>query len=322
LAYGNSPLVSVVLIFLDAERFLEEAVASVFAQRYPEWELLLVDDGSTDGSTAIARRHAERHRERVRYLEHPGHRNRGKSVSRNLGIREGRGEYVAFLDADDVFLSEKLTRQVAVLQAHPEAVMVYGRTQYWFSWDPGQGRRRRDFVGKLGVPVNTVAPPPQLVTRFLRDPGVVPCICSVLARRQVVDDVGGFDEAIRHLYEDQVFLAKLCLNGLVAVDGGCGERYRQHPDSSSNRAITAGEYHPWRPNTARKTFLDWLSAYLSERSIDDEALWRALRRETLHYRHPFYGRVMSPLIYAGRVVRGLFEPREAMPSEAAVRSRP
>ncbi|TMA78856.1 MAG: glycosyltransferase [Deltaproteobacteria bacterium] len=62
---SNKPLVSVVIIFLNAERFIQEAIESVFAQTYDHWELLLVDDGSSDGSTAIARRYAERHPEKV-----------------------------------------------------------------------------------------------------------------------------------------------------------------------------------------------------------------------------------------------------------------
>src|SRR5205807_873118 len=83
------------VIFLNAERFLREAVESVFAQTYPHWELLLVDDGSTDRSGEIARRFAADRPDRVRYLEHPGHENRGMSASRNLGIRSARGELVA-----------------------------------------------------------------------------------------------------------------------------------------------------------------------------------------------------------------------------------
>ena len=67
-------MVSVVTIFLNAERFLDEAVASVFAQTLTDWELLLVDDGSTDGSSEIARRYAHSHPTKVRYLEHEGHR--------------------------------------------------------------------------------------------------------------------------------------------------------------------------------------------------------------------------------------------------------
>src|SRR5215475_5728613 len=99
----DQPLVSVVIIFLNAECFIQEAIESVFAQAYPAWELLLVDDGSSDASTTIAQRYAEQHRHQVRCLEHPGHANRGMSASRNLGIRNARGPYIAFLDADDVW---------------------------------------------------------------------------------------------------------------------------------------------------------------------------------------------------------------------------
>ena len=130
----DRPRVSAVVIFLNEERFLGEAIASVRSQSLDGWELLLVDDGSTDASAALAREAAASEPERIRYLEHPGHANRGMSASRNLGLAATRGEFVAFLDADDVWLPERLERAVALLDAHPEAEMVYGRTQYWRSW--------------------------------------------------------------------------------------------------------------------------------------------------------------------------------------------
>ena len=102
------PLVSAVVIFLDAEEFIEEAIESVFAQTYDRWELILVDDGSTDRSTEIARSYAERHPDRVSYVTHPGRVNRGMSASRNRGVEVSSGELIAFLDADDVWLPAKL----------------------------------------------------------------------------------------------------------------------------------------------------------------------------------------------------------------------
>ncbi len=99
---SQDPLVSAIVIFFNAEQFLREAVDSVFAQTYDNWELLLVDDGSTDGSISIARSYADRHPERVDYLQHEHQGNRGRSTSRNLGISHARGQYVALLDADDV----------------------------------------------------------------------------------------------------------------------------------------------------------------------------------------------------------------------------
>ena len=87
----------------------------------------------------------------MRYFEHAGHANLGKSVSRNLGIAEARGRYLAFLDADDVYLPHKLAHQSDLLDRHPEVVMVYGATEYWTSWDSSKLLRRRDKPGKLGV---------------------------------------------------------------------------------------------------------------------------------------------------------------------------
>jgi len=308
---SREPLVSVVMIFLDAERFLAEAIESVRAQSYAHWELLLVDDGSSDGSGALARRHAAGSPQRIRYLEHPGHENRGKSSSRNLGIREAKGEYVTFLDADDVFLPHKLERQVAILRAHPEAMMCYGGTEYWWSWTGRRADLRRDAVPRPGVRPDASYRPPELMIRFLRRGGSVPCICAVLARRDVVVEVGGFEESIQNLYEDQVLLAKLCLEGPVFVESGCGERYRQHPDSTSAAAIRSGEYHPRRPNPARDAYLLWLAGYAARRGIDDPAFRRALRGALRWHRHPFAARLGAPFLHLLEGLRRLVPGRSS-----------
>src|SRR6266403_5506169 len=125
------PLVSVVMIFLNSERFMTEAVQSIFAQTFKDWELIFVDDGSTDGSTAIAKSYAERWPDRVRYLEHPSHENRGMSASRNAGIRASSGQFIAMLDSDDVWLPDRLERHAQILSAHPDAEMVYGIGLMW-----------------------------------------------------------------------------------------------------------------------------------------------------------------------------------------------
>jgi glycosyltransferase involved in cell wall biosynthesis len=271
--------------FLDGIRFLPEAIDSVVTQTYPEWELLLVDDGSTDGSSALARDYARGRPDRIRYFEHAGHANRGKSTSRNLAIAEARGELLAFLDADDVFLPDKLARQVGLLQAQADAVMVYGSTQYWVSWNPDRPVLRRDRLGRLGVATGSVHPPPRLLEAWLRNPGIVPCICSLLARRAVAVACGAFDESIQDMYEDQVFLAKMALAGPVLVEPGFGERYRQHAGSTSARAIVDQRYHPTRPNESRRAFLRWLADYIARQPAGrDEQLRRALRAAQRPYR--------------------------------------
>jgi len=302
------PNASIITPFLNAATFLQETIESVIAQTYEHWELLLIDDGSTDDSTAMAQQYAIDYPQRIRYLDHAHHQNRGKSTSRNLGIQQAKGSYLTFLDADDLFLPQKLERQITILEAHPEAVMVYGRTQYWFGWTGKPQDRKRDYLSKLGVPANTLYRPPQLLTRYLNDGGTVPGICALLARRDIVLGTGIFEESIQHLYEDQVFLAKLCLAGPVFVEDGWGERYRQHHDSSSFQAVQSGEYHPWRLNPARFAFLTWLQEYLTNLEFRDPALKRALQRNLWDYDHPGWYRLIGSIKYALNYVKGYVSP--------------
>jgi glycosyltransferase involved in cell wall biosynthesis len=285
---NTKPLVSVITIFLNGEKFIEEAIESILAQSYDNWELLLVDDGSTDGSTAIAKRYAEQYPTKMRYLEHPNHQNQGMSPTRNLGIHNAKGKYIALLDADDVFLPQKLEKQVAILEAHPQAAMVYGPTQYWYSWTGNPQDAQRDFMAKLGVQPDRLFNPPTLLTLFLKDAGILPCTCGLLARREAVQAIGGFESVIRHMYEDQAFLAKMCLSWPVFVESGCWDKYRQHPDSSSHVAIREGEYHPSKPNQARQVFLTWLEEYVSKQGVENTELWQALHKELRPYRNPVY----------------------------------
>ena len=132
----SAPTVSVIVIFLNEERFLEEAIESVLAQTYHDWELLLVDDGSTDRSSDIASDYARRCAGEIQHLEHEGHANRGMSASRNLGLRHAKGRFIAYLDGDDVWVPHKLDNQVTLLDGQPEAAMVYGPLLHWRTW-PG-----------------------------------------------------------------------------------------------------------------------------------------------------------------------------------------
>jgi glycosyltransferase involved in cell wall biosynthesis len=277
----NDSLVSAIIIFLNAERYLEEAIGSVLAQNYPNWELLLADDGSTDGSTAIARRYAAQHPENIRYLEHPVHQNRGMSATRNLGIRSARGRYIAFVDADDIWLPHKLEQQVAALELHPEAGMVYAPTEYWYSWTGDPADQSRDEVPALGLPPNTLIQPPVLLLRFLQNRAKPPGTCSVLLRRETVGAVGGFVESFRGMYEDQAFFAKVCLHVPVFVLGEHSARYRQHPDSCCYSAERSGQYQ-----AAEEGYLRWLANYLAQLPPSRGAEWHQVRRLLRPYRFP------------------------------------
>ncbi len=105
----SSPLVSVVTPVYNAALFLEETIRSVINQTYPHWELILVDDCSTDGSYEIANAYSEKD-SRIKSLQLT--ENKGAGISRNFGIKEATGTYIAFLDADDLWIPEKLQTQL------------------------------------------------------------------------------------------------------------------------------------------------------------------------------------------------------------------
>lgn len=111
-AAAGSPLVSVIMPLHNAEPYIAETLASVLTQTYGNWELIVVDDCSTDASCSIVETALERD-ERIRLLRNPG--NMGVAKTRNRGVLEARGRYVAFLDADDAWMPEKLGRQIAFM---------------------------------------------------------------------------------------------------------------------------------------------------------------------------------------------------------------
>jgi glycosyltransferase involved in cell wall biosynthesis len=246
--------------FFNAEPFIAEGIQSVLAQNYTNWELLLVDDGSTDESTTIARRYASYDPIRIRYLEHADHQNLGASASRNLGLQCAKGRYIAMLDADDVWLPEKLFEQVSRMEATPEADMIYGPTEYWYSWNDNPDDSTRDEIRRPGIRSNRVYPPGSLFSRyFFTQEITTPCTCSLLIRRELIDRAGGFENRFRQVFTDQAFYAKLFLHGSVLVTEGVWDRYRQHPDSSVHQIERRGEL-----GNARLQFLLWLKTYLRE----------------------------------------------------------
>ena len=291
------PLVSVVTIFLNGGTFLDEAVRSVVAQRLASWELLLVDDGSTDESSAVARDWARRHPDRIRYLEHPGHANRGMSASRNAGIGEARGEFLAFLDADDVWVEEKLAEQVDLLRKHPDVVMVFGGTRYWYSWSGRLEDADRDTVKTPRLSDGLRLEPPVLLRPFLHGTVAVPGPGNIMVRLAAARAVGGFEEAFRSLYEDQAFYAKICLHGPILVSHRVWDWYRQHPESACSRADGTRE-----PERARRRFLDWVDGYIDRSLHDEPRLHRAVAREIFLLDHP---RVWTVARHAFRLARRL-----------------
>jgi glycosyltransferase involved in cell wall biosynthesis len=170
-----TPAVSVVMAAKNYARFLPAAVESVFAQTAPDWELLVIDDGSTDATPAAVRPYlADR---RVRSVRSD---RLGQPRAKNLGVGLSRGRLIAFLDADDVWKPTKLEKQLALLNAKPEVGVAFCL---------------RELIDENGnrLPPRPAPPPPRgcvLDAIFVRN---FVCFSSAVVRRGVLDRVGGFD---------------------------------------------------------------------------------------------------------------------------------
>jgi glycosyltransferase involved in cell wall biosynthesis len=277
---GERPRISVIIIFLNAERFIEEAIASVLAQDYADLELILVDDGSAEVCESLAKSYAERFAPFVRYACHAGHVNRGMSASRNLGLAQARGEFVAFIDADDVWAPNKLGEQLAIMDAHPRLGMVCGAVRYWYSWDGGV-----DTVVPTGHAQDRVVEPPEATLElYPLGRAAAPCPSDLLLRLSAVERVGGFEEhftGANQMYEDQGFLAKLYLSSPCYFSSRVWLSYRQHAESCVSEVKRSGRYLE-----VRRYFLNWFAEYLARRPERSRRVEVALWLAHFRYAHP------------------------------------
>ncbi len=180
----NRPLVSIIMPAYNAQAYLALAVKSVLEQNYSHLELLVVDDGSTDGTA----QHPILQDPRIRVLHQE---NAGPAAARNLGLAHARGELIAFIDADDLWLPGKLTAQVAYLQVHPDTQIVFGG---FLRWEP-------DTSGRFATPPSAAPPAANSLTLTQPSGWIYPDllldsvvhIITVVVRKPVFDMVGKFD---------------------------------------------------------------------------------------------------------------------------------
>jgi len=198
----NLPLVSVIIPVLNGERFLAAAVASIRRQRYPRIEIIVVDDGSTDGTVAVARSLGDA----VRCVSQA---NAGAPAARNRGLDLASGDLIAFLDADDLWSEDKLEVQAGQLLADPELDVVMGTTQLFLQ----QPMEETDET----TPGEPAGPPALLLS-----------LGSALFRRTVFDRVGQFDTSQRMDDDVDWFLRALEAGARILPLGNVVQYYRRH----------------------------------------------------------------------------------------------
>ena len=179
----SSPLVSVIIPTYNRARLVGEAIESVLAQTYKHLEIIVVDDGSTDGTEEAL----GPYRERIEYIYQ---QNRGASAARNTGIFRARGDYIAFLDSDDLWVPEKLELQVDYLEKHADCGLVYTDCEFLVVRDGRVVERiEKNLTGYSGYAYLQI---------FMRNEVFIP---TVLLRRDCLGAVGYFDEKLT-FFED------------------------------------------------------------------------------------------------------------------------
>jgi glycosyltransferase involved in cell wall biosynthesis len=287
----TAPLVSVVIPCFNSEAYLAETIESVLNQTFKDWELILVDDGSTDKSAVIANRYAERLPEKIVCLSHPGKENKGVCASRNLGVKNARGKYIALLDSDDVWTKEKLQHQVALTQRFPECSMFCEASLYWHSWGEAG---KEDRIVNVGVPADQIYYPPHLaVNLYPLTKGAAPGPSGILMKKRAVEKVGGFEESFvgkYAFYEDQAFLFKVYLSETVFVSGACNNYYRVRPGSAMSGAKNKANY-----KAVRHFFLKWAKAYLKQNNIKNAGINKLLAKALEPYQTSILRKVYRAL---------------------------
>jgi glycosyltransferase involved in cell wall biosynthesis len=205
------PLVSVVIPVFNGERFLREAVQSVLDQKYSPVEIIIVDDGSTDGTPNVARSFPET----VRYLHQT---NRGPSAARNRGIEHAQGSLIAFADADDLWPPGKLELQLPYLINDPTVGIVMGRVQQMLLSETVDGQTQTERFPEPAFSVN---------------------LGSAVIRKSVFDRVGLFDETMRYSEDVDWFMRARESGAAIATIDAVTLFYRQHEQNMTRGKSTS-----------------------------------------------------------------------------------
>jgi len=246
------PAVSVIIPTFNRASYIRDTINSVLGQTCSDYEIIVVDDGSTDDTLAALKSWIDNSTIRYAYQD-----NQGVSTARNYGVRLAKGRYIAFLDSDDLFLPTKLEKQISYLDAHPDEAFV----QSWYAKfdDAGNELGYRDTSKISG----------KVYPGILLDWSVLLALPSVMVRAEILEDVGGFDKNI-HWGEDLDLWRRITRKFQIGVIPEVLCKIRVHPGNVSGNKVFA---------------VDSFAVYLLKAFDDDPSLGWRFRRKAMAKMH-------------------------------------
>jgi glycosyltransferase involved in cell wall biosynthesis len=228
---ASAPPISVIIPCFNCEMYVVASVRSVYAQRWPRIEVIVVDDGSTDRSAELVRANFPD----VRLIQQP---NQGVAAARNNGLAHATGEWIAFLDADDIWLENKLAMQWALLQGNPGARMGYAAWHVWQSDAPEPAGELLEQLRADATVSDRTLPPG--TSGWIYPALLLDCVVwtsTVLVHRSVFDEVGVFDTGLRIGEDYDLWLRASRVTKILRVPDKLA-LYRTHPASITKSAPT------------------------------------------------------------------------------------
>ncbi|MGB3188662.1 MAG: glycosyltransferase family 2 protein [Limnoraphis sp.] len=223
---SKSSRISIIIPVYNCDRYVGQAVESILHQTYSDYEIIVIDDGSQDNTRQVL----EPYETQIRYVYQ---NNQGVSVARNQGIQLAKGEFIAFLDADDLFLPDTLAAQLAVFEANPNLGIVHS------------GWRRINQAGETLMDVQPWERVPELNLESWLRWKPLGTMGTLMFRRRWLEEVGGFEPGLTHA-EDVDLILRLALKGCEAEwlrqSTVC---YRQHDHNTMRDGISQAKSINW-----------------------------------------------------------------------------
>ncbi|MEI9978134.1 MAG: glycosyltransferase family A protein [Edaphobacter sp.] len=211
--------VDVIIPAFNAAKYLPAAIESVISQTFEDWQILLVDDGSTDNTAEVVAPFLDRLGSKIRFIKQ---NNRGVSAARNTAIQASTAEFLALLDADDLWLPCRLSESLKILAERPQAGLAYSLLTHIDS----EGRLGETFEGNRRNAQGRIAPYIYMRKVELPTP-------TITLRRRCLDEVGIFDETMRAT-EDRDLWLRIALRYEVAFVPKVLTYYRATPNSATS----------------------------------------------------------------------------------------